>query len=275
MTAENEKRLSAEERFHDQWASGVDVSTVDVIGANEALTAPEMRYIIRNLGDLKGKRVLDVGCGLGEAGVYFALKGAEVTVTDLSEAMLEAAATLAKLHGVQIHLHKGTAECIRLPDDHKFDVIYVGNLFHHVDIAATLKQLQRALKADGTLVSWDPVAYNPVINVYRRIATVVRTEGEHPLRVSDIKLFKKHFRCVRVRYFWFTTLIIFMLMAVVQRRNPNAERYWKKVVEEADQWAFIYRPLEALDAVLLRIFPFLGLLCWNVVIHASGPLKSE
>jgi hypothetical protein len=59
-------------------------------------------------------------------------------------------------------------------------------------------------------------------------------------------------------------------MAVVQRRDPSKERYWKKIVEEADQWAWLYRPLEFLDKVLLTL-PFLRPLCWNVVIMGRGP----
>lgn len=66
-------RKHAEEVFHDEWAAKVDVMKIDVRKMNEACTAPEMRHIRRVLGDLKGRSLLDVGCGLGEASVYFAL----------------------------------------------------------------------------------------------------------------------------------------------------------------------------------------------------------
>ena len=39
--------------------------------------------------------------------------------------------------------------------------------------------------------SWDPLKYNFFINVYRKIATDVRTEDEHPLSIEDINLIKK------------------------------------------------------------------------------------
>lgn len=133
MITEKEKRIAAEECFHDEWASSVDVSKIDVIGMNEALTAPEMRYITSSLADLKGKRLLDVGCGLGEAGIYFALKGAEVTVTDLSESMIEVAKKLANSYSVPISTLKIAVGNLQLPEEQKFDIIYVGNLFHHVD----------------------------------------------------------------------------------------------------------------------------------------------
>lgn len=263
-------RKHAEEVFHDEWAASVDVTKINVRQMNEACTAPEMRYIRHALGDLKGRTLLDVGCGLGEAAVYFALLGAEVTATDISPGMCAAARRLAEANGVKLTTHVSAAEDLGLPADVKFDVIYTGNTLHHVDLTATMPLLLKHLQPGGTFVSWDPVAYNPAINYYRRKAMEVRTEDEHPLRLADIRAVRAHFQASHTRWFWFSTLLIFGLMAVVQRRDPNKERYWKKVVEEADQWAWLYRPLELLDRVLL-LLPFLRPLCWNVVIVGRGP----
>jgi 2-polyprenyl-3-methyl-5-hydroxy-6-metoxy-1,4-benzoquinol methylase len=263
-------RKQGEEAFHDEWASSVDVTQINVRQMNEACTAPEMRYIRKVLGDLKGRTLLDVGSGLGEASVYFALLGAEVTATDISPGMCDAARRLAEHNGVRISTHISAAEDFGFPADCKFDIIYMGNLLHHVDIAATLRRLVKHLKPNGIFVSWDPVLYNPLIMIYRRRATRVRTPDEHALRLCDIRLVQSHFRESHTRWFWLTTLLIFCLMAVVQRRDPNKERYWKKVVEEADRWAWLYRPLELLDKVLLTL-PFLRIICWNVVIVGRGP----
>jgi 2-polyprenyl-3-methyl-5-hydroxy-6-metoxy-1,4-benzoquinol methylase len=263
-------RKHAEEVFHDEWAAGVDVTKIDVRQMNEACTAPEMRYIRQALGDLRGRTLLDVGCGLGEAAVYFALLGAEVTATDISPGMCAAARRLAEHNGVKLQTHVSASEDLGFGPDVRFDVIYTGNTLHHVDIAATLPLLLEHLKPGGMFVSWDPVAYNPVINIYRRRARQVRTADEHPLRLADIQAVRARFRESHTRWFWLSTLLIFCLMAVVQRRDPNRERYWKKVVEEAGRWAWLYRPLELLDRVLL-LLPFLRPLCWNVVIVGRGP----
>jgi SAM-dependent methyltransferase len=266
-------RQHAEEIFHDEWAASVDVTKINVRQMNEACTAPEMRYIRQALGELKGRTLLDVGCGLGEAAVYFALLGADVTATDLSPGMCATARRLADCNGVRIATHVSAAENLGLPADQQFDIVYTGNTLHHVDIAATMPRLLRHLKPDGTFVSWDPVAYNPVINIYRRRAMKVRTEDEHPLRLADIRAVRAHFHQSHTRWFWLSTLLIFCVMAVVQRRDPNRERYWKTVIEEAGRWAWLYRPLELLDKVLLLI-PFLRPLCWNVVIVGRGPAQA-
>ena len=267
------ERLIAEEQFHDRWAAKEDPAATDVRKMNEACTSPEMRYIRGHLGALQGKRLLDVGCGLGEASVYFAMEGAVVTAMDISQGMLDATIRLARLNGVAVRTHKAAADETNLPPHQMFDVIYAGNLLHHVDIASTLTLLKPHLAPGGLFVSWDPVAYNPIINVYRSIATKVRTKDEHPLKWKDIRLFRCNFQIVTTKYFWLTTLFIFIVMALVQRRDPNEERFWKAVVSESDRWEPLYRPLSKLDSALLALFPPLRLLCWNVVIIARCPLK--
>lgn len=264
-------RLSKERAFHDAWADSEDIEKIDVRAANESCTAPEMRYITKRVGSIRGKRLLDVGCGLGEASVHFALLGAHVTASDLSQGMLDATCRLAHAHGVSVIPHAAAAEDMNLPPDAQFDIVYAGNLLHHVDIDQTLLRIKPHLAPGGMLITWDPLAYNPAINVYRSIATDVRTPDEHPLKWADIMRFRKHFGTVETRYFWLTTLAIFLIMALVQRRDPNKVRFWKVVIQEGDKWRWLYRPLESLDRVLLWAFAPLRLLCWNVVVVASDP----
>ena len=268
-------RKHAEEAFHDDWAASENIGAIDVRQRNEACTAPEMRHLRAALGDLRGRHLLDVGCGLGEASVYFALEGATVTATDISAGMCETAQRLAAANGVTLTTHVSAIEDLGLRPDQQFDVIYTGNTLHHADIPAMLDNILPHLKPDGVFVSWDPVAYNPLINVYRALATKVRTEDEHPLRLRDVREVTRRFAQADVHWFWLTTLAIFVIMAVVQFRSPNQERYWKKIIDEADRWAWLYRPLERLDALLLRFLPFLRPLCWNVVIVARRPLSAS
>lgn len=259
-------RIQSERDFHDAWADSEDVEKIDVLASNEICTAPEMRYITQRLGNIKDKSLLDVGCGLGEASVYFAILGAKVTSSDLSQGMLDATTRLAQANGVSVKQHVASAENLQLPPEAKFDVIYAGNLLHHVDIEETIIRIKPHLAVGGVFVTWDPLAYNPAINVYRSMATDVRTPDEHPLKWRDIKLFHKHFGKVETRYFWLTTLTIFAIMALAQRRNPNKERFWKVVVHEGEKWSWLYQPLEKLDRFFLTIFPPIRLLCWNIVI---------
>ena len=171
-------------------------------------------------------------------------------------------------NNVSVKKHLADAEDLRLKPEQKFDIIYAGNLLHHVDVEKMILNAKPHLEKGGVFVSWDPLAYNPLINIYRYIATDVRTPDEHPLKIRDLKLFDKNFYKVEKKYFWFFTLIIFVIMAVFQKRNPNKERFWKVILDEGDKWKWLYKPLEKLDKFFLAIFPPLRLLCWNVVIFA-------
>jgi 2-polyprenyl-3-methyl-5-hydroxy-6-metoxy-1,4-benzoquinol methylase len=154
-----------EKKFHDKWANVENPKKINVRFVNEAVTAPEMRCIVKLLGNIKGKKILDLGCGLGEVSVYFATKGADVTSVDLSHGMLHFSKKLAKINNTKINTHLASAENLKLPISKKFDIIYAGNCLHHANIKKSIKEIKKYLKPKGTFVSWDPIAYNPIINI--------------------------------------------------------------------------------------------------------------
>ena len=262
MTQEN--ILAKEETFHDEWADSIDVTCLPVDEAFEACTAPENRCIIRHLGDVRGKKVLELGAGAGESSVYLAKCGADVVASDISQGMLDVVTRLAGVHGVEVGTQKASAE--ELPfEDGTFDVVYAGNVLHHVDLDKCLAESSRVLKSGGVFVSWDPLRHNPLINLYRRIATKVRTEDEHPLGINDLDIFRKHFSLVEYEAKWFVTLYVFIKFFLTGV-DPNKERYWKKIITDHKQLKPTYSRLEKLDDWLLRKMPFLRRYCWNVVV---------
>ena len=111
------KRFDAEKKFHDQWAENENIENIDVIKTNEACTSPEIRFISKQLGKIEDKSLLDLGCGLGEVSVYFAIKGADVTACDISDGMLKSAKFLAKKNNVNIKTHLTAAEDLKFPKD--------------------------------------------------------------------------------------------------------------------------------------------------------------
>jgi magnesium-protoporphyrin O-methyltransferase len=57
---------------------------------------------IELLGDVKGKRILDAGCGTGVYAVYLSRLGASVCAIDISEGMLERTRANARAAGVEL-----------------------------------------------------------------------------------------------------------------------------------------------------------------------------
>ena len=259
-----------EASFHDAWARETRPEEIDVRAAFEAPCALENRFIIEKMGDLRGKRLLDIGAGLGDTSVYFALKGAAVTAVDVSPGMVECARRLAAHHGVELQYVVCAAEKLDVPDAW-FDFVYAGNIIHHVaDREAFFAQIARVLKPGGRFFSTDPVAYNPAINVYRRLATETRTDDERPLTLGDVTRAKRFLVDVGHREFWIAGLAIFIKYFLCDGIHPNEDRYWKRILREKESDLWWWRPLNALDSVLTRI-PLVRWLSWNIVLWGRKP----
>jgi SAM-dependent methyltransferase len=273
MNAPSSLQHNAEAEFHDKWAEETAVESVEVVAAFEALTAMENRFILKLLGNLRDRRILDIGCGLGESSIYFAMQGAKVTALDISPKMVELTLQNARLHGLEVEGVVGTGESLNVPDD-SFDIVYAANVLHHIqDRAQVYENVRRCLKPGGTFVAWDPLKYNPAINVYRRKASKVRTESESPLGFEDFELSRKYFPNLQHREFWFGTLALFFKYYLVDRYDPGEVRYWKRILKETSSTiGFWFSPLAALDNLLLSL-PFVRRMAWNSVqwgTKASG-----
>jgi SAM-dependent methyltransferase len=254
-----------EAAFHDAWASDTKLSDILVRECFEAPTAMENQFILQRMGDLRGKQLLDIGAGLGESSVYFALQGADVTTVDISPQMVETALKLGARFGVKLQGLVSGGEALNLPEA-AYDIIYIANTIHHVqDRALLFEQMHRALKPGGRFFSYDPLAYNPAINIYRRMASEVRTPDESPLTTADLRMAKKYFHNVGHREFWVSSLLLFVKYYLRDHVNPNADRYWKRILRETPETLRWWMPLRTLDKFLARI-PLMRWLAWNMVM---------
>lgn len=257
-----------EAQFHDEWAKSTDASHIDVKALFEPATGPENAAILTWMGDLSGKRILELGCGLGEASVFFAQRGAIVTATDISSAMLNFTAKLADLHGVSVTTILASANDLSSIPDQEFDFVYAANVLHHVNIDGCLAQIAQKLKPSGTAFFWDPIKYNPIINVYRYLAAPLRTRDEHPLTVSDVKRIRQFFPTIEVKFFWYSALIIFFLYFFLKRLNPGKVRYWKRIHEDASEVGWWLTWLHKIDKICFAWIPGIQWLSWNIIIKA-------
>jgi len=269
MTQNAASKVEIEDRereFHDNWADTIDPATVMVDESFTGFTSPEGRWLMQQLGsDLRGKKVLELGAGAGEGSVWFAKCGADVTATDLSPGMLKVVEKVAALHNVPVTTTVASAYDLSQFAEGSFDIVYAANLLHHVDIEKTFAEVKRVLKTGGVGAFWDPVHYNPVINVYRKMAMAVRTEDEHPLKRSDIQLAKSMFSNVKTQFFWLSALVVFLKFYLVDRIQPSEDRYWKLILTKEAELTWL-RPFMAFDRFLITLIPPLKWWCWNVAM---------
>lgn len=84
-----------------------------------------MDFLATECGLAPGSRVIDIGCGVGKYGVYFARMGCDVTLTDISPKMLEFAGKNLAETGGKWHTLCGDWRDIPLNDpalNQKFDI---------------------------------------------------------------------------------------------------------------------------------------------------------
>ncbi|HUQ95540.1 MAG TPA: class I SAM-dependent methyltransferase [Bryobacteraceae bacterium] len=98
-----------------------------------------------------GKRVLEVGIGLGTDIKQFARNGAECHGVDITDRHLELTKLNFELSGYTIDLRKADAASIPFPDGH-FDCVHSFGVLHHIpDVDTVLKEIHRVLKPEGVL----------------------------------------------------------------------------------------------------------------------------
>lgn len=260
-------QLDREKTFHDKWSSEIDLNKINVETAMEGSTAPENRFFLKNIGNLENKYILDLGCGAGEASVYFAKQGAQCVASDYTPGMVKTAQNLAEMHKVKLEGKIINAEAIDFPDN-VFDIVYASSILHHVNYSKTLLEIHRILKPNGLTCIAEPLKHNPLINIYRMIARKVRTEDERPLDIKVVDQIKTLFSEVKYDTFWFATLWILIRFFLIERINPNKERYWKKIIYEEPRLRRSYLQLEKLDTYFKKI-PFFKRYGWVLAVIAT------
>lgn len=136
-------RVSA--TYRDNRQLDVDTLSYGPFGPTEAT--------VKLLGDVRGRRVLDVGCGAGQACVALARQGAQVSGIDFSEAQLDLARKLAVTHNVSIEFVQGRAEDLTPFPTHSQDVILSVYTFHYIaTMAQCLRECARVLDTNGRLI---------------------------------------------------------------------------------------------------------------------------
>jgi ubiquinone/menaquinone biosynthesis C-methylase UbiE len=131
----------------------------------------EVRALIGN-HDLRGKRILDFGSGLGGIDILLAetYGAAEVVGIDIEPDLIKLARALVERRGLsdRVSFQLATPGALAFPD-RAFDVVFSKDAMVHVsDKAMLLSEIARVLKPGGRLIAsdwlWEPgAATNPLV----------------------------------------------------------------------------------------------------------------
>ena len=227
--------------YNKQWSSsGKDMFMLAFRSA--------LRQSYAFLGEVREKKLLEIGCGSGEQAVYFASQGTKVTVIDLSSESLKRTQKLAEEKKVTVSAMQMNAERLEFPSD-SFDLVYINSTLMHVDKLRVLEECSRILRKEGKLVIVEPLQYALFVQMYRLFSSYRKMKP----RYATLKMFKegkKYFSEFQHKEFYFLASLFLPIY------------YFKSTLLHR-----LYDRAATIDSWLLKIFPLLRKACWVSVVQ--------
>ncbi|MBH9964932.1 class I SAM-dependent methyltransferase [[Bacillus] enclensis] len=129
-------------------------------------TDPEktVAHYLNFMGDVNGKKIINLLGSKGNKAVSLVLLGADVTVVDISEGNKQYAAELAEAAGV--HIHYVVSDVLTIPDEEQlpaydFVILEVGVLHYFMDLNPLFELVFTLLKPGGRFILRD---YHPMVS---------------------------------------------------------------------------------------------------------------
>lgn len=187
-----------------------------------------------------GGVALEYGCSHGMAVRRVGEVARQSYGIDISDASIRAARV-----GAAANCHYAVADAHHTQfADNQFDLVYGSGIIHHLDVEDSFREIRRILRPGGKALFMEPLAGNPLFDLYRLLTPGARTPDEHPLVPRDIQKAGWFFEVEETRY---------GLASLLAVPAPA-----------------LYRPLAALDRVILR--GPAGALAWYIVLELTAPV---
>lgn len=207
-------------------------------------------YTFYLVGDLHGKRALEIGCGGGWLTRMLALRGGLISAIDVSEEGCISTRSKLQASGLPFEtICVMDAHAMKFPDSY-FDLVFMAGVLHHLNVAKALSEARRVLKPGGKIICYEPMRYGKFMRLLKTLWLKTKglqdyghTEHEDALIDRDLFPFQQLFARGFVRKFNF--------LAKTERLKNRFGTF-----AESLRWA---------DYVLLSAVPVLRRYCTCVV----------
>jgi 2-polyprenyl-6-hydroxyphenyl methylase/3-demethylubiquinone-9 3-methyltransferase len=231
---------------------------------SKAYSRAKNAHIRELLGDLRGKRFLDYGCGGGLFTVHAATGGASLVVgVDAEESVISTARHYARKEGVERLCSFTTGETFpSFPPRVRFDVILIKDVIEHVrDDQRLLDAAAEVLAPGGIMVvsSQNSLSLNYLIQgTYHRLLRGDRSwygwDSTHLRFYTPFTLRRKLGKAGLKTVGWRSAYIVPYKLPGL----PGSKKRFLRIDS-----------LSKLDLTLGRVFPF-NLVGWNVAVKAEA-----
>ena len=139
------------------------------------------------MGNIKGKNILEIGCGGAQCSIAFAKQGANVTGMDISEEQLKFAKKLAQENKVNVKFYQHDIRDLKPIKSNSQDIVFSAWALHYVDdLSKCFKEVKRVLKKNGLIVfSLDRPFYRTVDSKTLKLKDSYFNTGKQTLTFSD------------------------------------------------------------------------------------------
>jgi SAM-dependent methyltransferase len=202
-------------------------------------------YAFHLLGEVQGKKILEIGCGDGTNAILLGLRGATVFGVDISSVAIEFAKKRAALHGVEdrVRFICSPLEVCARDTDETFDVIFGWAILHHLIpvLDSIMRAMRRLAHEETVFLCVEPVSLWRWFRSLRlRLPIPIKgTSGERPLETDELKV---------IRHFHFVLRLAGKDL-LINNNYEKSGRYRR----------FLYDMLAHLDNFLLETIGFHGL----------------
>jgi SAM-dependent methyltransferase len=122
------------------------------------------------LGPVAGKRLFDMGCGMGEEACYFAYLGAQVDAWDVSPTGIELTRRRAAFNGLQLNAQVGDVLNTGLAEG-SFDIVHGFGILHHIGLEGGLREAHRLLRPGGKALFFEHMSGTGLVRRLRDLYT--------------------------------------------------------------------------------------------------------
>jgi ubiquinone/menaquinone biosynthesis C-methylase UbiE len=190
-----------------------------------------MPRMLEMLGDIRGRRVIDLGCGEGGYAREIASRGAHVIGVDGSERMLEVARQRAQTEKLEIEFVCANANALTPLLDRSVDIVVAAmSLMDVEDYRGAVAEVHRILVPDGSLVmSISHPCFTAPVSEWER-----RPENRHELRYFKVDQYFE-------RKVWADTISNKSDASILRRHRP-LEDYMRPLISHGFQLRDFHEP---------------------------------
>ncbi|WP_199339772.1 class I SAM-dependent methyltransferase [Nostoc sp. FACHB-892] len=248
-------RIAREKKFHDQRFADDSKRSNKVGRFYRVAQSIKKEYEQLLIDKCKGLTIIEYGCGTGSYAFFLAKSHANKVIgIDISPVAIEVAKIQIINEKVGENLSFEVMNAEELTFDYSsVDLICGSGILHHLDLEKAIKSIANVLQPEGKAIFIEPLGHNIFINLFRTLTPSIRSEDEHPLIESDLKLIKQYFKNVKIKYFYLSSLLAILIV-------------------DFPGFKLVLSILESLDQFLFKL-PFFRNQAWQVLIQISDPLK--